>query len=284
MTDWVDSQLCPSKTLEPTYQPTCIPQEEFSKVLMNKYCTVETTGKTYKHYAGVLNELGEAEDRAPIACSQQDGEEAGPQDTLDLKKSLANKLFQDCSSYCVYDWYSEAKLAWRWKNSDHCWLKMTSGTCFYDYSAKKKELEVWHEMQEKVSTICTYPPTVSPTSCLPRYEWTEERATELCSSNSYGKTEKSFKGAVVCSDSGSTDKQDDLELTLANKFYSSCNSHCLYDYKTVLSDIENGMGGFIWKRNCWRWVTKYFCFTKAAADLEQIRDFAKGTCSYQKDL
>ena len=110
-------------------------------------------------------------------------------------------------------------------------------------------------MQDRLENDLCYkaPPTpiTPPTSCLPRYEWTEERA-KVCSSNSYGITNKSFKGAIVCSDPQSIVKQDDLELTLANKFYSSCNSHCLYDYKTVLSDIENGKGGFIWKTDCTR--------------------------------
>jgi len=282
MTDWVDTQLCPSETLEPTYQPTCTPQEEFTEDLMDEYCTVESTGSTFKHYDGFINELGEAEDRAPIACSELDGDESGPQDTLDLKKSLANRLFADCSSWCVYDWYSGGMQAWKWSNSQTCWVRMTWGSCFYDYNAKT-ELSLWHEMQEKVDNTCTYAPTLSPTSCLPRYVWTEERANEVCSPGSYGTTDRSFLGAVVCSESGSSDKQDQLELTLANEFYISCDSHCLYDYETVLSDVENGVGGFIWKTNCWRWVTGWFCFTDNVADLYAVREFAKGTCEYKED-
>jgi len=282
MTDWIDNQLCPSDTLEPTYQPTCTPQQEYSDELMDEYCSVEDSALTYKHYNGVLDESGTAVDRAAVACTELNGEDSGVQDTFDLKKSLANKLYEGCSAWCVFDWYTEAIEVWKWSNSNKCWTRMTTGSCIYDYNAQEY-LQIWYDMQEKISTTCTYSPTLSPTSCYPEYEWSQERANEVCTSENYGSTDRSFEGAVVCTDNNSVGRQAQLEKTLANEFYVSCSSWCLYDWETLINDID-GVGGFIWKNSCWKWVTGFTCFESSADEYEEVRNFAMGTCAYEATL
>jgi len=269
--------------LEPTYQPTCTPQQEYSDELMDEYCSVEDTAFTYKHYNGVLDESGTAVDRAPIACTDLNGAESGEQDTLDLQKSLANKLWEDCSSWCVFDWYTEAVEVWKWSDGNKCWTKMTKGSCIYDYTAKEY-LPVWYEMQDKVLDVCTLSPTLSPTSCYPEYEWSQERADEVCDPAGYGSTDRSFGGAVVCTDSNSAGKQAQLEKTLANEFYAKCDSWCIYDWETLVNDID-GLGGFIWRsEGCWKWVTKYSCFEANADQQLEVRAKAMETCAYQATL
>jgi len=280
MTDWVDNQLCPSDTLEPTYQPTCTPQQEYSDLLMKEYCSVEDTAFTYKHYNGVLDESETAVDRAAISCTEQSGDSSGVQDTLDLKKSLANKLYEDCSSWCVFDWYTEANEVWMWSNSKKCYNRKTSGTCFKDYSTGQY-LQSWYDIQEKFTMICTYSPTLSPTSCYPEYDWSQERADEVCAPASYGTTDRSFSGAVVCTDEKSVVKQSQLEKTLANEFYTKCDSHCLYDWETLINNID-AIGGFIWKSSCWKWVTGYACFTTSANEHLEVKNKAMNTCIYQE--
>jgi len=282
MTDWVDNQLCPSDTLEPTYQPTCTPQEEYSDTLMDEYCSVEDTGSTYKHYDGVIDDSGIAVNRSAIACTELNGDDSGAQDTADLLKSLANKMYEGCSAWCVFDFYTEAMEAWKWSNSNKCWNRKTSGGCFYDYTAKE-DLQIWYDMQEKITITCTLSPTLSPTACYPNYEWSQERADEICQVEGYGTTDRSYSGAVVCSDSTSSTKQAQLEVTLANEFYTSCASHCLYDWDTLINDID-GFGAFIWKSTCWKWVTAWTCYTSSADEHAEVREKAMKTCAYEATL
>jgi len=249
---------------------------------MDEYCSVEETALTYKHYNGVLDASGTTVDRAAISCTELNGDDSGVQDTLDLQKSLANQLYEDCSSWCVFDWYTGAVEAWMWSNSKKCWNRKTSGSCFKDYSTGEY-LESWYDMQEKVATTCTFSPTLSPTSCYPEYEWSQERADEVCSADSYGTTDRSYTGAVVCTDSKSVEKQPQLAKTLANEFYTKCDSHCLYDWETLINDIDD-LGGYIWKSTCWKWVTGYGCFLASADEHLEVKNKAMETCAYQENL
>merc|ERR1711920_1030579 len=97
MTDYIENILCEATTPEPTEAPTCIAQREWSEDLMDNYCSVEDTRLTYKHYSNIS--------RAAVPCSGFE-ERAG-----DLLKSLAMRMYAGCSSWCVYDYSSNALLA-----------------------------------------------------------------------------------------------------------------------------------------------------------------------------
>jgi hypothetical protein len=98
-----------------TDAPKCTEALEWSEALMDQYCTVEQTKLTYKHYESV--------GRAAVPCTGY-GDYAD-----DLLKSLANRLFAQCSAWCVYDFNSKGEGAWLWRNSEKCWNYTTTGHC-----------------------------------------------------------------------------------------------------------------------------------------------------------
>jgi len=266
MTDYIENTLCESTTPEPTETPTCITQQEWSEDLMDEYCSVADTGSTYKHYSSI--------GRAAIPCS-------GFENLVnDLLKSLAMRMFEGCSSWCVYDYYSNAEKAWKWSSAGSCWDLKTWGSCHWDYALKQNEVE-WEEAKESIQWMCTYSPTLSPTDCMPYYTWTEERAEELCPSTmDYFDASKSY-GVKVCDDAKSVTKQSNLEASLANNFYEKCSSYCVYDYDTVINNIQTSSsdyGGFIWKDTCYKWVTGFLCFTDALAQFDEVSLRAKDLC------
>jgi len=266
MEDFVENILCESTTAEPTETPTCIEQKEWSEELMDEQCTISETGKTYKHHT--------ASGREAVPC---EGHEDGKEDLL---KSLAMEMYGDCSSWCVYDYYSNAQLAWHWSNSGQCWDLKTWGACFWDYNKGVNNTE-WEEAKQAIRAMCTYAPTMSPTDCMPYYDWNLERANDLCTPGTYGSADKSY-GVEVCGDDNSAVRQTNLEKSLANQFYETCSSWCVYDYDTILNNTRSNssdQGGFIWKSNCWKWVTKYSCFQAPQIDeFEYLSDHASDLC------
>jgi len=266
MVNYVENILCESNTGEPTEAPTCIEQKEWSEDLMDEHCSVLDTGATYKHYPSAIG-------RAPVPCEGlEDSEE-------DLLKSLAMRMYDDCSSWCVYDYYSNALLAWKWSNSRKCWDLKSWGSCHWDYSKKENQTD-WENAKKAILGMCTHAPTTSPTACMPYYDWNVARAEELCSSGTYGDADKSY-GVQVCDDEKSVVKQASLEKSLANKFYDTCSSWCVYDYDTILNNTRTNSsdhGGFIWKSDCWKWVTKYTCFVANIGEFEKLSLLALGLC------
>jgi len=266
MTAFVQDVLCESTTGEPTEAPTCIEQSEWSEDLMDELCTVAETAATYKHYNGT--------GRAAVPCDGYGGTED------DLKKSLAMGMYQDCSSWCVYDYYSNAQMAWKWSGSRLCWKFLDWGSCHWDYSKKENNTE-WEDAKEAIRNGCTYSPTLSPTDCMPLYTWSEERAEELCPSTiDFGSPNRTY-GAEVCDDDKSKIRQAELDKSLANDFYDTCASYCVYDYDTIMNNIKTNSsdyGGFIWKSNCWKWVTKYLCFTDGLEDFQEVSLRAVNQC------
>jgi len=264
MTDYIQNTLCESATPEPTEEPTCNPQVEWSESLMDDYCTVGQTGSTYKHYSDV--------DRAAVPCSGYEDHED------ELLKSLAMRLFKVCSSWCVYDYYSNALLAWKWSSSGECWELQTWGGCHWDYTNLSNQPE-WEFALDFVTLSCTLSPTMSPTGCMPYYTWDEDRAGELCPDMSSIVADKSF-GVQACD----TSMQDKLEKSLANNFYTQCSSWCVYDFDTVINNIltdSSEYGGFIWKNTCWKWVTDWHCFTDSAQEFEDVTLRAEEHCDAQ---
>jgi len=265
MKEYVENVLCESTTGEPTEAPTCIEQNEWSEDLMDDLCTVDETRLTYKHYSAV--------GRAAQPCAGHEGSED------DLLKSLAMEMYDDCSSWCVYDYYSYAQLAWKWDNNNLCWDLLEWGSCHWDYSKGENQSD-WEDAKERVKFVCTNAPTLAP-SCAPYYTWTEERAEDLCESSlDYGRADKSY-GVQVCDDDASVGRQANLEKSLANDFYVDCSSWCVYDYDTVVNNIRTGSsdyGGFIFRDDCWKWVTGWFCFTTNLDEFEEVSRRALGLC------
>jgi len=279
MTDYIENILCEVTTSEPTEAPTCIqiPQKEWSEELMDEYCSVAATRATYKHYSSI--------GRAAVPCSGFEDRAA------DLSKSLAQKMYQGCTSWCVYDWYSNAEEAWKWVNPDQCWTVQTWGDCHYDYKNKRNNT-LWMNFKSDMSLMCTHSPTQSPTplpptrsptrspiDCDATYTWDEARAVENCPRPQ--KADKSF-GVLVCDDDVSRTKQASLEKSLANKFFKNCGSWCVYDYDTIINNIKTGSeeyGGFTWKNPCYKWVTGFGCFeNNGLRDFQAISTRAEDLC------
>jgi len=136
----------PVSTLEANKKPTeascmprnCIPQQVWSEDLMDAYCSPGDTGPTYKHHCHI--------GRAAEPCRYQMLAE-------NLKKSLAMRLYSDCSSTCVYDYYTNAHSAWRWSAADLCWEMQAWGPCHWDFKRRKMHPE-WVAAKRRMSLFC----------------------------------------------------------------------------------------------------------------------------------
>jgi len=234
---------------------------------MDEYCSVADTALTYKHYSSIS--------RAATPCLGLENRES------DLLKSLAMRMFPDCSSWCIYDYYSNGRMAWKWSYSRLCWDLKSWGSCHWNYALKQNQTD-WENAMDSIKLMCTYSPTLSPTDCLPTYTWDKTRADELCPSTmDYFPANKSY-GVEVCDDANSVAKQDNLELSLANKFFTTCSSYCVYDYETVVNNVRtdsNDYGGFIWKQTCYKWVTGFLCFSNALSQFVEVSLRAKDLCN-----
>jgi len=181
-----------------------------------------------------------------------------------LNYSLANRAYQSCSAWCVYDshpeGYGDASEAFIWRERG-CWEPTRTGLCIHG-NTQEREL-----MAEYVgSTLCK--------PCIPFNTWSEDRAKEICPSTV--SADKSY-GAEVCDDPNSSMKQDNLDKSLANRFFAHCTSYCVYDYDTIMS---NGCsyGGFMWKQTCWKWVTSWDCFGKHISEFRDVSSRAANLC------
>jgi len=119
--------------------PQCIPQHEWSEDLMDAYCSPEATGATFKHHC----HIGRAAE--PCRWFEELRE--------NLQKSLAMRLYSDCSSTCVFDYYSNAWTAWVWSPNDLCWDLQAWGTCQWDFSLMRTQPE-WDAARTRISSIC----------------------------------------------------------------------------------------------------------------------------------
>jgi len=124
-------------------------------------------------------------------------------------------------------------------------------------------------------------PNATTNGCTPYYSWDENRAEKICpSSNANFHISKSY-GVEVCSDLKSSTKQTSLEKSLANNFYMDCSSWCVYDYDTIMNNIQNDSadnGGYVWKKTCWKWVTGWDCFTSKRKEFEAVSSRALDQC------
>jgi len=265
ITDYIDNTLCESATSEPTKSPTCRTQYEWSEALMDEHCSEADTAATYKHYSSI--------GRAAVPCTGFEAREA------DLLKSMAMKLYVDCSSWCVYDFSSGAGEAWKWNNGAKCWDLKMWGSCHWNYQEGRNNTD-WLDAMDAVMLTCRFEPTLAPTGCMPPYTWNEERAAEVCPS--IQTADKSF-GVVVCTDANSASRQLELEDSLANRFFTKCAAWCVYDYDTIIDNVlqeTSNYGGFIWRNNdrCWEWVTSHLCFVGSIDEFVEVSERAEELC------
>jgi len=134
-----------------------------------------------------------------------------------LNYSLANRAYKSCSAWCVYDAHTEGygdvselfdASIWRKRG---CWEPTRTGLCIYG------NIQEFYLMADYIGNTLSEP-------CIPFYKWSEDRAKEICSS--IVSADKSY-GAEVCNDPTSSMKQDNLDKSLANRFFTRCTSHCI---------------------------------------------------------
>lgn len=81
----------------------------------------------------------------------------------------------------------------------------------------------------------------------------------------------------MCSDD--SERQSQLEKSLANQLYQACNSWCVYNWDTLMA---GEIGGYIWnnQNKCYKWVTGGACFNAYAAEYLESRGYVLETCIY----
>jgi len=258
ITDYIENMLC----VEPTAAPTCIAEQEWSEHLMDVYCSPVETGGTYKHYSSI--------GRAATPCSRFE------QLKDNLLKSLAMRLYDQCSSTCIYDYYSDGENAWKWSFSGFCWKLEAWGSCQWDYKLARNQ-PFWTDIK---GSMCTPLP---PAECIRTFTWNNVRAEKLCSNINAINSHK-FYGVPVCDDAISATKQASLDKSLANKFFHRCTSMCVYDYDTIINNIRSdsrNYGGFFLQTTCWKWVTSGECFPTSLLEFEEISLHAQDLCDAQ---
>jgi len=244
-----------SPTFHPSEAPTCVEiTQNWTEEIAEKHCSANEMGETNK---GV----------DAIVCQ---GHSQFYQRRLNY--SLANRAYTHCSAWCVYDIHTEGYVdpseydnAFIWRNQDDCWQPVRKGLCIDGNRSERDSVADYIE-----NTLCA--------SCFPLYTWDEDRAEEICSDNVIAN--KGY-GVKVCDDSQSSTKQDSLEKSLANRFFTHCSAWCIYDYDTIVNNTENSSyGGFIWKNTntCWKWITQWDCFTKHRSEFSAVSSRAANLC------
>jgi len=243
MTDYLENTLCqlrlPSNA--PTKQPTvCIELvqvwDQATESAALEDC-VDGTGVTDKSLSASMCENLEH-----------------LQDSLNL--SLANRLFVECDSRCVYNIDAGDTRAFLWNNANQCWRPKSEGLCIIsddfsimtDYMQNLCTLEPTPAPSNRPTEDPTANPTEQPTVCVELVlVWDQDTAAaalEECVDGTWV-TDKSFS-ASMCS--GQEQYQDSLDLSLANRLWPACDSRCVYNIHTA--DVPT----FLWNNanRCWR--------------------------------
>jgi len=251
-------EFCPIETRAPVITPCVEREKKWTDEIAELICTAEAMGVTKKGTD------------ATVCAGYEEYQ-------FRLAYSLANRVFLSCDAWCVYDIFTKGEEAFIWRSAGECYEPVTQGLCIWGNPLHRKLLREYIEKILCESTT-TNPPTPSPTDCLPTLTWDEDRAEEICPSNIIAK--KSY-GVKVCNDATSLTKQSSLEKSLANKFFFRCTSWCVYDYDTIMNNIGSDSannGGFIWKNTCWRWVTRWTCFSTFKSEFQEVSSRALDQC------
>jgi len=261
--NYMEESLCPIETQAPVPSPCVEVEQDWNEEIALAICGYDDMGSTNKGSTATV-------------CSGYEEYQ------YRLNHSLANRAFLKCDAWCVYDIYKSGSEAFIWKDKDgyECWKPVTTGLCI---EGNSKHREVITDYIENTLCELSEAPSLSPTGCMPYYTWNEDRAEELCPSTSDYLADKSH-GVKVCNDADSVTRQANLTESLANNFYASCASWCVYDFGTVLNNIltnSNDYGGYIWTTNCWKWVTGWHCFTTSLGEFNEVSLRAEGLCVAQ---
>jgi len=191
-----------------------------------------------------------------------------------LDHSLANRVFMTCDAWCVYDIYMSAYEAFIWRNNDQCYKPVTQGLCIGGNPSHRQHMTEYIE-----NTLCESSTPEPTEACMPYTPWSEARAEELCPT--IVQPDKSY-GIEVCDKTNANQKK--LDDSLSNQFYRTCTSWCVYDFETLILNIDTGSsdkGGFVWQNSasCWRWVTDGFCFSDASDDFIDVSLRAQTICT-----
>jgi len=258
VSNYLSTRVCP---LASTPSPCVEREEKWTKEVAEQSCSADAMGKTMK---GI---------DATVCAGWEEYQ-------YRLDYSLANRLFLTCDAWCVYDFYEEGYVAFIWKSNLDCWNPVVNGLCIVDNS-HHRELMTDYIKNTLCKSTPTQSPTLSPIDCTPYYSWDENRTEEICPSSMADFHISKSYGVQVCDDATSLTKQTSLEKSLANIFFMKCSSWCVYDYDTIIKNIQNDSadyGGFVWKQTCWKWVTGWTCFTSSIWEFEAVSSRAVNQC------
>jgi len=254
--NYLSERICPN-----TPSPCLEREQEWTKEIAERSCSADAMGKTNK---GV---------DATVCPDQEEYQNR-------LNYSLANRAFLTCDALCVYDVWKEGYEAFRWKNNQKCWKLTLKGLCIEGNSHDREQMTDYIQ-NTLCETVASQSPTLLPTDCTPYHRWNEDRAEEICPlAHDDFDTNKRY-GVEVCDDARSLTKQISLEKSLANNFFVTCSSLCVYDYDTIIRNIQNDSadyGGYIWKHTCWKWVTAWTCFTSSLWEFQAVSSRALEQC------
>jgi len=142
-TDDPTNEATDSPTADPTNTSSsaCIKYETWTSITASETCPIGSWGNTDRGYSSM------------VACDSNL--------QAKLEESAANRLFDLCSSYCIYDYGSlldKQQAAYIWKSSLQCFQAVTSWTCFSGHG-----FQIFKELQDYAATICQDSTTLSAT-------------------------------------------------------------------------------------------------------------------------
>jgi len=165
-----------------------------------------------------------------------------------LRLSLINRLYMDCSSWCVYDITDNASTAFQWSSSDQCYEPVTQWLCFEAaeeraHAQKKMENLCNHAKYEDTcehgldkfletdfsSDPCLDLLYIDPVNTPQAFN---QRLRCRCSRETKGREGNVIRTAdtaVHCSEPRWSETTIRIERALLNGMYKSCENWCLFD-------------------------------------------------------
>ncbi|CAJ1450268.1 unnamed protein product [Effrenium voratum] len=177
-------------------KPACFPvQVQLTDALMSSYC-----------------------DRSVGANKFSGARGCDAADTPKIHRALANKMFEHCGAWCLFDYDDPAQVSYGWKPEDQCWFK-TSGKCGKAYEQAGAELR-------KKNACKDMSIKVGEEGCIPyQPQISHDLMTSYCGDlTSYS--------ADISEHARACDFQHTPELkrALANHMFNECGATCVYDF------------------------------------------------------
>jgi hypothetical protein len=183
--------------------------------------------------------------------------------------AIANQLWYQCSSWCVYDLYNDGDVAFIWKESEGCYVETIAGGCF-----KSSDRDY---VSEKIMMLCRPPeprdyctPIDSQKNC--QIVWDLDPVENPVAFNRliychcarpryWGFRDWSASTAVICNDEGhGLDTR--LHLSLLNHAWGHCVNWCIYD---------------VWEPETyiWYWDMDEKCYHQIYNDIDSLHFCSK---------